>query len=143
MTSNTVVAQQRLGNTRGSAFDLPLGATPTGEGVDLHYQPIGKRTLATGETLALTVASGKADYERVVEWLVPDTRDEYGRHDARGRGEGEDDAPWDALRFKNPLPFPMTTGPATVTAGRPVQRPADELLGERRGGDGAAGDQGA
>ena len=85
--------------------------------MDLHYQPIGKRTLAVGETLALTVARGTADYDRVVEWLVPDTRNEYGQHDARGRGDGEDDAPWDALRFKNPLPFPMTTGPAAVTAG--------------------------
>ena len=52
--------------------------------MDLHYQPIGKRTLAEGDSLALTVAKGKADYERIVEWLVPDTRDEYGRYDGRG-----------------------------------------------------------
>src|SRR5207248_2524459 len=116
-TFNSVVSQNPAGNFRNGSFDLALGATPTGEGVDLHYQPIGKRTLAEGESLALTVVRGRADYERVVEWLVPDTRDEYGQYDRRGRGEDENDAPWDALRFKNPLAFPLTTGPATVTAG--------------------------
>jgi hypothetical protein len=94
-----------------------LGATPTGEGVDLHYQPIGKRTLAEGESLALTVARGSAAYARVVEWVVPDNRNEYGTYDSRRHGDEVDDSAWDALKFKNPLPFPMTTGPAMVTAG--------------------------
>ncbi len=76
-----------------------LGATPAGEGVDLHYQSIGTRTLADGDTLALTVAKGKAEYERIVEWLVPDGRNAYGQPDGSG-GEGE---VWDALKFKNPL----------------------------------------
>jgi hypothetical protein len=63
----------------------------------------------------LTVGKGKADYERIVEWLIPDTRNEYGSHDGRGHGNDDDDA-WDALKFKNPLAYPMTTGPALVTA---------------------------
>jgi hypothetical protein len=103
-----------------SPVGLSLGATPTGEGVDLHYQSIGKRTLAEGESLALTVARGKTPYERIVEWLVPDTRNEYGQEaGARGRGDEPDDggdSAWDALKFKNPLPFAMTTGPAMVVA---------------------------
>ncbi len=115
---NSIVSQQRITdnttyNNESGAFNLAVGATPAGEGVDMHYQPIGKRTLAQGETLALTVAKGKSEYERIVEWLVPDTRDAYGRHEGR---EHADDV-WDALKFKNPLSFPMTTGPATVTAG--------------------------
>lgn len=114
VTSN-VVAQQGMGFNSYSPNAPALGAVPTGEGVDLHYQPIGKRTLADGDTLAVTVAKGKAAYERIVEWLVPDTRNEYGVYDGRDR-ESEDDAAWDALKFKNPLAFPMTTGPATVTA---------------------------
>jgi hypothetical protein len=119
LLSNSVVSQQPVAfNVRGE-FDLSLGATPTGEGVDLHYQSIGKRSLAEGDSLALTVARASAPYERIVEWLVPDTRNEYGQHiDSRGRGDDPDagnDA-WDALKFKNPLPFPMTTGPALVTA---------------------------
>jgi len=114
--SNSVATQQVVGNPRIPS-GVALGATPTGEGVDLHYQPIGKRTLAEGDALAITVAKGKADYERIVEWIVPDTRDESGYYRDRGRGTGsEDDTPWDALKFKNPLPFAMTTGPASVTA---------------------------
>jgi hypothetical protein len=114
--SNSVAMQQGMGNFR-SLVSTALGATPTGEGVDLHYQPIGKRTLADGETLALTVAKGKADYQRIVEWTVADARDQYGRYQDRGgRGSEEDGEAWDALKFKNPLTFPMSTGPATVVA---------------------------
>jgi hypothetical protein len=109
---NSISSQQQISlNTRG-AVNLAIGATPTGEGVDLHYQSIGKRTMADGDTLALTVAKGKAEYERIVEWLVPDTRDAYG-HVQGGEQTGD---VWDALKFKNPLSFPMTTGPATVIA---------------------------
>jgi hypothetical protein len=118
-TSNTV-AQQVAYNTT-SPVALSLGATPAGEGVDVHYQSIGKRTLADGDALELTVARGKSAYERIVEWLVPDTRNEYGQHIGPQYGRGDDpdqghDTAWDALKFKNPFDFPMTTGPATVTA---------------------------
>ncbi len=112
--TNAPLSQQVGGNLRNSPVEISLGAVPTGEGVDLHFHSIGKRTLAKGEVLALTVAKGKADYERVVEWLVPDSRDEYGRLSEHGRDDVED--AWDALKFKNPLPFPMTTGPATVSS---------------------------
>jgi hypothetical protein len=113
---NSIVSQQAITYNVRAPHAPSIGATPAGEGVDLHYQPIGKRTLAEGDSLALSVAKGKADYERIVEWLIPDTRDEYGRHTGRERGRDENDDPWDALKFKNPLAFPMTTAPATVTA---------------------------
>ncbi|QJW96008.1 DUF4139 domain-containing protein [Frigoriglobus tundricola] len=115
--SNSIVSQQAVSlNLRApgggwGGSNLALGATPAGEGVDLHYQSIGKRTLAAGDALALTVARGKAEYERIVEWLVPDTRNAHGQPEGNGEGDV-----WDALKFKNPLAFPMTTGPATVTA---------------------------
>ena len=115
MSNSVVMQQSTMNNYRVGAFTLNLGAIPAGEGVDLHYQSIGKRTLAEGETLALTVAKGKAEYERIVEWLVPDTRNEYGQYG--GHQPGENDSAWDALKFKNPLSYPMTTGPATVIAG--------------------------
>jgi hypothetical protein len=112
---------QAVAFSRTGGADFELGAVPTGEGVDLHYHSLGKRTLANGDSLALKVAGGKADYQRIVEWLVPDTRDEYGHAGRRGRGDdappGDDDVAWDALKFKNPLPFPMTTGPAMVVSG--------------------------
>lgn len=109
--SNSVVAQNAVQLNNYRVHNLALGATPTGEGVDLHYQSIGKRTLAEGDALATVVAKGRADYQRIVEWLIPDGRDPYGRHNG-----GDDGEAWDALKFKNPLGFPMTTAPATVTA---------------------------
>ena len=113
---NSVVTQNTNMDNSRSPRSLPsLGVIPTGEGVDLHYESIGKRTLADGDALSLTVAKGSAKYERIVEWLVPDTRDVYGRAIERS-GPNEDDSPWDALRFQNPLKFPMTTGPAMVVA---------------------------
>ena len=113
---NSVLTQNMVLNNARSPRSMPsLGVIPTGEGVDLHYEPIGKRTLADGDALSLTVAKGSAKYERIVEWLVADTRDVYGRA-AERREADEDDSPWDALRFKNPLKFPMTTGPAMVVA---------------------------
>lgn len=116
--SNSVMVQQQAIYNNPVAPVFPgMNATPAGEGVDLHYQSIGRRTLAEGDCLSLTVAKGKSSYERIVEWLVPDTRDEWGRNvEGRGRNE-DDDSAWDALKFKNPLSFPMTTGPAMVTAG--------------------------
>ncbi len=114
----TMVGNAMQQNSQFNASNLfmpSLGAIPTGEGVDVHYEPIGKRTLADGDALSLTVAKGTAKYERIVEWLVPDTRDVHGRA-AERREADEDDSPWDALRFKNPLKFPMTTGPAMVVA---------------------------
>jgi hypothetical protein len=115
---NSILAQQVMNNPVGPA-GLDLSATPTGEGVDLHYQSLGKRTLDVGESLSLNVAKGKAAYERIVEWLVPDTRNEHGQYAGRRGGDDgneESDGAWDALRFKNPLSFPMTTGPAMVVA---------------------------
>jgi hypothetical protein len=61
------------------------------------------------------VAKGKSAYERIIEWLVPDTRNEWGQQ-VGGRGDENDEVAWDALKFKNPFNFPMTTGPATVMA---------------------------
>jgi hypothetical protein len=105
-------------NIRMPDSGLDLSAIPMGEGPDIHYQPIGKRSLEEGDSLAIDVASGKADYERIVEWIVPDTRRADGRHISRHeRREDPDkyqDAAWDAVRFKNPLPFPMTTGAAVI-----------------------------
>lgn len=97
---------------------LDMSAIPMGEGPDIHYQSIGKRSLSEGEALSLSVASGKAPYERIVEWIVPDTRRADGQyiseHERREEPEKYQDAAWDAIRFKNPFPFPMTTGPAMV-----------------------------
>ena len=92
------------------------------EGVDLHYHDVGAHTLAVGDSLMLVTGEASAAYERLVEWIVPDRRAADGRL-ITGRNTQtdpeHDDSPWDAIRFQNPLNFPMTTGPMTFTqAGR-------------------------
>jgi hypothetical protein len=119
-----VTTQQRVVmNVADPGAGIDMSAIPAGEGPDVHYQSIGKRILTAGDSLALDVASGEAPYERIVEWIIPDTRDANGRYiresEHRQDPDKYDDAPWDAVRFKNPLPFPMTTAvAATVAQGR-------------------------
>ena len=116
---SNVVSQQAVAYNRQPSGPV-LGPATAGEGIDLHYQSIGKRKLGLGDSLALTTASGEADYQRIVEWFIPDNRDEFGRavqQGNRGRDEDKQDDVWDALKFKNPLTFPMTTAPAMVVAG--------------------------
>jgi hypothetical protein len=120
---NAVRQQEVAYNGAGDA-GLDLSAQPAGEGVDLYYHSIGKRSMKEGEALALEVATARGPYERIVEWRVPDTRDEWGRpYDANNyeyqrqqNPERFEDSAWDAVRFKNPLGFPMTTAAATIMA---------------------------
>ena len=113
--SNTIVTQNAA--TSGEGGQVPLFTfIPGHEGVDLYYHSIGKRSLARGAALALTTSKGQTDYERIIDWRIADQRDAFGNPTARfgDMAETDDDVPWDALRFKNPLPFPLTTGPALV-----------------------------
>lgn len=112
---NSIGQQSISSNSRG-ALPVDMSATPSGEGVDLHYESIGQHTLGKNETLAVTVAAGTTEYDRIVEWIVPDTRDANGRVSNSRNQPSEQymgDA-WDALQFRNPLQMPMTTGPATI-----------------------------
>ncbi len=106
-------ARMNEGNT-----DQPLPAAEPGAGAaDIHYQSIGKHSLAEGDALSLDVAQGDAACERVVEWKLPDFRDDRGRmQNARAAGRSLDEAdPYDAVQFLNPLKMPMTTAAATIT----------------------------
>ncbi len=85
---------------------------------DLHYHSLGQRSLKPGDTLAVNVAAETAPYRRIVEWTVPDPRDDSGRYVGGGGGQpSEEEQPWDAVEFANPLPFPMTTAPVVFTEG--------------------------
>lgn len=91
-----------------------------GGGDDVHFESIGARSLVPGESLSLEIASAKTSCQRVVEWVVPDPRDEYGRYrrdNGSPRQPNDENAPWDALKFTNPFKFPLTTGPAMITEG--------------------------
>lgn len=80
---------------------------------DIHHESIGRHSLQAGDSLSINVAAASAKYERVVEWLVADGRDEYGRSKQDERN-ATDHSPWDAVRFTNPFSFPMTTAAALV-----------------------------
>jgi Domain of unknown function (DUF4139) len=93
------------------APELPIDGS---QSEDLHFERIGERDLDPGETLAIDVARGSASYERVVEWTSADTRGENGKYQRNDRRTDQDE-PWDAVLFQNPLKFPMTTAAATIT----------------------------
>jgi hypothetical protein len=116
MASNVMSQIQSWEPDRGGAPDLDL--VPGVEGVDIHYQDIGVVSLREGESLLVPVVQGEAPFERVVEWIIPDTRDAQGRHRERNRWSQEEELlepeVWDAIRFRNPLTIPMTTAPAMV-----------------------------
>lgn len=106
-----------------SASSTPSQALPdSGEqgniSDDIHYESIGKRDLKAGDSLSLDIASANSAYNRVVEWVIPDPRDASGRYrrdnSRGGPADSHDDLPWDAVRFKNPFKFPMTTASAVV-----------------------------
>jgi hypothetical protein len=93
---NAVMAQAAVGyGEQGPQINVQPGR----EGIDLHYQSIGKR---------------------IVEWLIPDTRDEFGNYAQRSHRDEDSydasDEAWDALKFKNPFTMPLTTGAAMVVA---------------------------
>ena len=115
------IRQQALTFTMPSpGAGIDFSARPQGEGSDLNAQDIGFQSMEAGDALALHVATQKTRYQRIVEWIIPDTRDPRGRysseHERNQNSEKYQDSPWDALRFRNPFPFPMTTGPAMITA---------------------------
>lgn len=119
--ANVLMQQAIASNASVTSSSIDLSAIPANEGPDVHYQSIGKQTLAEGDSLMLSVASAKAEYERLVEWIVPDTRSANGQHigewERRQNPEEYQDAAWDAIRFKNPLSFPMTTASAMIEGG--------------------------
>jgi hypothetical protein len=122
LLSNVMVQQQaRPYPDREPPAGLDTSILSSGDKVDMYYQSIGKQTLREGDSVNVAVASGQTPYERIVEWAIPDTRDVDGRQPDRYQREQNpekyEDAVWDAVRFRNPFKFPMTTGPAYICAG--------------------------
>ena len=119
---NSMMTQQAVftSNMAVPAPSLPDSSAVgvSGEGPDIHFQQIGKRSMNVGDVLSLSNGKATANYERVVEWSIPDSRDAWGRYQDNNRQKPQDAEPWDMLRFCNPLPFPMTTAPATIVSNR-------------------------
>jgi hypothetical protein len=115
-----LATQQIAFNTisnRSSEAVFPLPQADEGAPAeDLHYESIGVHELLEGDSLSLEVAAAETSCERIVEWRVPDYRDDDGRPQ-RSRGGNEEEDPWDAVLFANPLKFPMTTAAVSTLEG--------------------------
>lgn len=102
-----------------AAGDAVSPLPESGLSEDIHFTSAGKVTLPKGEVLYKTLATAKAKYERLVEWEIPDRRDQWGRIQFRGGNPDENQSGdlWDAVRFKNPLESPITTAPIEIVDG--------------------------
>ncbi len=118
LSNSGIQSQQAANNTADTRRGVDPSAPPAGESADIHYHSIGRRTLAQGDALLTTVASAGADYRRLVQWRVrdPNEVEPRGRNGRQG-DDAQADQPWDVVRFVNPFPFPMTTGPIVLVAG--------------------------
>ncbi len=118
-SSPNTMGQMVSFNSMAPAASNPLPENPESgpSGSDIHYQAVGKHDLQRGDSLSLSIASGKSPYTRIVEWIVPDSRDPDGRRPGNrpnNEAPNPEDQPWDALCFTNPFKFPMTTAPASI-----------------------------
>jgi hypothetical protein len=113
-----VTGQAVMSNVSQPRNDLPQSELTSGGDIDLHYQYIGKRTMAEGDSLYVRVAKKKVKYERIIEYIIPDRRNEHGQYynnyEVERDPERFQDNLWDSIRFKNPFDFPMTTAPAAI-----------------------------
>ena len=109
--------------TMNSVDFADLGATGVaglpqipGEGAatDIHYRAAGPVTLAAGATLRLPLGAGETPIARFVDWEPGWKYNEWGRRESDG--DEDQRVPWDAVRFRNPLDAPLTTGPTAVFA---------------------------
>lgn len=88
-----------------------------GEAVDIFSKNIGKLSIKKNTSRYIPLESSSAPYEKVAVWNIPNSRDWLGRVQQRDRNrynndepqEDEADSVWDAVKFKNPFTFPMTT----------------------------------
>ena len=94
---------------------VPASGAPAAEfagaGIDIYSRPVGRRTLAKGERMAMPLGRGAVTVRRMAEWVVANDRDEWGR---RKRDDEQVQEAWDMVAFANPFDFPMTTAPMEV-----------------------------
>lgn len=96
-SSGSIMSQNMAYNSAASfGFSASTATTVGPELSDIAYYPIGPISLAKGVSQSMTVKSSTANYRRVVEWDVAT------------------DETYDALEFRNPLSFALTTAPVTV-----------------------------
>ena len=89
-----------------------------GSSADIHYRAAGPVTLAAGATIRLPLGAGDTPAMRLVDWAPSYQYDRWGNRQDSDEGQR---VPWDAVRFRNPLDAPLTTGPMLASEdGRPL-----------------------
>ena len=115
---SNVVSQQAI--SRGPSDSDDLDFSPEGDTADIYYNSIGRFTMEEGDAIALDVASEKTSYGELVEWIIPNNRNPDGRqvqeYEIHQNPEKYEQATWDAMKFKNPFKFPMTTASAMISS---------------------------
>ena len=102
----------------GGASDALPQIPGEGNSADIHYRAAGRVTLAAGTTLRLPLGAGETPATRIVDWAPSFQYDNWGN---RQDDDGNRRVPWDAVRFRNPLDAPLTTGPMlAMSDGRPL-----------------------
>ncbi|MBQ3952166.1 MAG: hypothetical protein II668_06355, partial [Oscillospiraceae bacterium] len=97
----------------GGASDALPQIPGEGNSADIHYRAAGRVTLAAGTTLRLPLGAGETPAARIVDWAPSFQYDNWGN---RQDDDGNRRVPWDAVRFRNPLDAPLTTGPMLASS---------------------------
>ncbi|MFC2172813.1 hypothetical protein ACFLU6_09300 [Acidobacteriota bacterium] len=119
-SGSMVMSQQAMVNMPAPGPSSTYGPMPDflSDGYDIHFQDAGVVELDRGEALMLPIDKAALSFERIVNWIIPDIRNERGRYrSAREINQDPEkfqDAVWDAVEFRNPFRFPMTTGPIAI-----------------------------
>lgn len=108
-----------VGNNRNNNRPMVPNLEAGGKGsLDLHFQSLDRHDLSKGESLSINVANAQANYQRMVEWRIPDTRTVDGRrvqeYEIQRNPAKYDAVPWDVVVFANPFDFPMTTAASMI-----------------------------
>lgn len=116
VSSNVIRQQAVMFNSAPASASAAGMPDSMSDGVDVFYNDIGDKTMKNGDALAFNVATAAAPYEKIVVWDIPDNRQANGRYiqdyERQNHPEKYQNNIWDAIRFKNPFKFPMTTAAA-------------------------------
>lgn len=117
-SGRAAVTQQVISNFRAQREDLGASGSEMQDlDSDIHVRSAGVVDLDVGDALQLDLGRSETTLERVVEWTIPESRDQEGRFQSQWRDIQKGVSPhelWDTLILSNPFDFPMTTAPVSV-----------------------------
>ena len=115
-SQSSLITQNTISFNRAPNADSDRKLVLKGESNDIYYHSIGRISMKDGESMALQTAAGKGAYKRIVQWTVKKKKKNYSSYEMQQSPDLGKDIAWDALSFKNPFAFPMTTAPVIVSS---------------------------